>query len=377
MPKQYEMRKACFACTTPYQVLGAVSIVLEEKIDADIYVFGTFSDYLETAKRLEHLCIFKNVFPVNCDKTLFLGKKKKGIIVDTQAFFQVAFPDHYVSEYLDRGIAYETFYSSSRAHVKILLQRVLQKRNPQMRIVIYDDGLGSYIEESHVLQTSKKRKRIENLLGWYIFNPDLITIQLYLPQIAKIPQELSRCPVSQMPRLDWNKTEKRGIIKAIFGISDSVKYTERIILFDNVRGSLARRSMFEKIDECYNNIISIAGEENVLFKGHPRSVESPSIQIKTIRERGVSMEVFYSEMSDLDSRILIAYNSTAAYTPKMLFNKEPWVINIHRIVGPPLQGSSEALYQTFLPTYEKKEKMLAPNTMEELRQMLDTALKVR
>ena len=46
-------REACFACTTPYQVMGAISIALQEKLKADIYIFGMFPRYKEVADRLE------------------------------------------------------------------------------------------------------------------------------------------------------------------------------------------------------------------------------------------------------------------------------------------------------------------------------------
>lgn len=371
---KYTIKKACFACTTPYQVIGAISIVKSEHLQADIYIFGTFPDHDLLSARLRELNIFQNVYAVDSEKINLLGKGQASVEIQTQALFQVAFPQIYVREFLRDDTAYETFYSSSRAHTKLLLQRVLKKRNPEMKTVIYDDGLGSYLEDSHVLRPSKMRRRAEKILGWNLFDPKTVSIQLYLPEIAHIPQELKDCQLREMARLDWQAPENKVILKRLFGISETEKYRERVILFDNVRGATSRREMFEKVDRCYQTILDVVGEKNVLFKAHPRSYEKPSLMLHCIEKQATSMEVFYADMEDLESRVLIAYNSTATYTPKLLFGKEPWVINLHRIVGPPLQKNSEILYQTFLPTYQNKEKLLAPNDMDELKKMLAYAL---
>ena len=370
----YQYRNACFVCTTPYQVIGAVSIVKSEGIEADIYIFGTFSNHVDLAARLRALNIFKNVYVAENDRTNFFGKGKSKAATMLQMLFQVTFPDRAVSGFLADGVAYETFYTSSRAHGKILMQTVLQKRNPEMKIVIYDDGLGSYLEESHVLTASRTRRRVEKALGRELFDTKHVSIQLYLPEIAKLPETLQGCSITEMPRLDWNLPENIRILKEISGTADSESYSERVILFDNVRGLKNRVEMFRKVDDCYRAIIDVAGYDNVLFKGHPRSVETPDMDMRAVDKQGVPMEVFYAEMEDLGSRILVAYNSTAAYTPKLLFGKEPWIIHLHRIVGPPLQENSETLYQTFLPTYSDPGRLLVPNDTEELKRMLFSIL---
>lgn len=373
--RTYDLHKACFACTTPYQVLGAISIVRAEKLNADIYLFTMFAGCTELAQRLEKMRLFENVVVVDCDKDGLLGHGYANSLVHVRAFLQVAFPERYLRGSVGKDIAYERFYSSSRAHVKLVLQKVLQKRNPRMHIVVYDDGLGSYLVDSHVLRTSSLRKKAEKFLGWDLFVPNQVSIQLYLPEIAQLPPELKQYPVSQMPCIEWNIPDERELIKLVFGDAGSNQYPEKVILFDNVRGDESRKHMFEQIDQCFAEIVDLAGKDQVAYKPHPRSHEKSPVPCHEITEKGTPMEVLYSEMCDLESRILIAYNSTATYTPKLLFGLEPWVINLHRIVGPPMQENSETLYQTFLPTYNDKSKLLAPNSIQELREILERILK--
>ena len=53
------MSKACFACTTPYQILGAVSIAAAGQAPADLIVFGMFDGYEALAGRIRETGLFR------------------------------------------------------------------------------------------------------------------------------------------------------------------------------------------------------------------------------------------------------------------------------------------------------------------------------
>ena len=106
MHRKYEMRDACFVCTTPYQILGAVSIACEEKVKGDIYVFGTFSGYKEIADRLDRLELFENVYKVDCKEMNFFGKGLSKAEVKARIIFQMIFPNRCFKGVLDDDIAY-------------------------------------------------------------------------------------------------------------------------------------------------------------------------------------------------------------------------------------------------------------------------------
>ena len=375
MRKTTVTRDACFACTTPFQVVGAINIARSGCFPggADIWLFDTFPNCGELAGNLRDLGLFDHVYEVDCGKISFFGKGKSAVSVQARAFIQEVLPGRYVK--VEKGLAYNAFYSSSRAHVKTILLNELLKRNPEMKITVYDDGLGCYLEQSHVLRTSKRRQKAERLLGLKLFDPKKMNLMLYLPEIARLPEELRGCPVEEMPRLNWHGEEEKKLLKKIFGVSDAERYDEKVILFDNVRGAKGREEMFRGVDECFRVIVETAGYDNVVYKPHPRSVKEPEAEMKRVTSTGTPMEVLYAEMEDLSSRVLVAYNSTATYTPRMLFGEEPWVINLHRIVSSSLQEASETLYQTFLPTYRNRERLLAPGSMEELKEILERILR--
>ncbi len=372
MKNEYTKRQACFACTTPYQVIGAISIVLSEKLEADIFICDTFSGCVELSDRLDDMKIFQNVYCVSYnDIKPGLIKMPSKLASCLIPLLQIIQPERYISRILSEDVAYETFYMSSRAHIKMLLCSVLKKRNAEMKIVFFDDGLGSYQENSHALNAGRWYRWSESMLGMNkILNPKLISIQLYLYKMAQLPQYLKNCPIRQMSRLNWNNEHENKLLKTLFGLENTKEHNEKIILFDNYRDSKSRIEMFKKIDVCFQKVFDLAGADNILFKGHPRSLVTPRIPFTNIAKQGLPMEVIYSDMDDLESRILIAYNSTAVYTPKMLFGKEPWVICLHRIVGTAPQENPEGIYQMFLSEYKTPQKLLAPNSIEELQNIL-------
>lgn len=73
--KQYRNREACFICSSPYQIIGAIGIVKSEKLDADLYVTGEFPGYDVLAHKLEKYGIFSNVFMASNLAVRGRGKK--------------------------------------------------------------------------------------------------------------------------------------------------------------------------------------------------------------------------------------------------------------------------------------------------------------
>ena len=60
------LKEACFAVTTPYQLIGAIALQIEYNLDSDIYIFGMFAEYNLIASKLESYNIFDKVIAVDC-----------------------------------------------------------------------------------------------------------------------------------------------------------------------------------------------------------------------------------------------------------------------------------------------------------------------
>ena len=354
-------RQACFACTTPYQVMGALSITKSKKLDADIYIFGMFSDYENVAERLLAYNIFANVYAINAEA--FRAPGRKGALLQMTKCREI------VSSFLPKNVAYDFLYASSRAHIKNLLLHELLRRNKQLRIIVYDDGLGMYSKNSHVLNTTKVRGIAEKLFGWNLYTPERMSFMVNMPELFEKPDSLRLCEVQQMPRLPWT-AENRQLLMDVFGANDEDIIKERVIVFDSLRGFDSERDKkMKELDAYFAFAVDSFGKENAIMKPHPRSKEKTTADMKLYSNTSVPMEVLYAGMGNLDEKVLITYASSAVYTPKMFFDAEPWVINLFRITDNVNGQVSEweETYLKFKSIYREPDKVMAPENEEEFR----------
>ena len=360
-------REACFACTTPYQVMGAVGIALQEKLEADIYIFGTFRGYAEVADRLRELEIFQTVHAV--DPRVYYRIPTRG-----NAVVQMARCRETVSAFLPQDVVYGALYASSRAHVKNLLLHELLRRNRDLRLVVYDDGLGMYARDSHVLNTTGIRRAAERLLGWDLYRPSRMRFLVNLPELFEAPEGFADCPVAPMPRLPWT-AENRSLLMRVFGVEEDDFIRERVIIFDSLRGwDSDRDRKMRDLDGCFSQAADFFGRDNVILKPHPRSLAVSTADIRLYGKTAVPMEVLYAAMDDLDDRVLITYASSAVYTPRMFFDAEPWVVNLFRITDSVDGGVSEweETFRKFRRVYREPARVMAPENPERFRECLNT-----
>lgn len=358
--KKYDYKDACFACTTPYQVIGAISITICNQLDADLYIFGMFPNYNIIAEKIKKYNYFSNVHTIDCSKIVAASR--------LEGFWQMLFAESTVNKYLPKKVAYHSYYSSSRALPKTILQHVLLKRNSDMNHVIYEDGMGTYIKNSHPLNVTKLKSIAERILGWNLDDPNKISIMAYIPELVEVPEYLKGHTVEQMPRLNFNK-KIIDMFEDVFNINQSDHIKEKYIIFDTLR--LKDDKKFKTLDKCYEIIAECVGISNVINKPHPRSRVSNNSNISVYQNQEIPMEILYANMSDLDQKVLISFTSSAVFTPKILFNKEPQVISLHRIFKESTMSMLfEEVYKKFKETYTDMDKVSAPESIKELKETI-------
>lgn len=354
--------KACFACTTPYQLMGAISIAQSKDIKGDLYVFGMFSGYDEIAERIKDYNIFREVIPVDCSRFRSLPTSRY--------LFHMFNYHREVLYFLPSHISYDIMYISSRAHVKLLMRHELEHRNPKMRYVMFEDGLGTYSADSHVLNSSKLRRIIEKILGWDTFKPGLTVMMATHPELVTLSKKMSGISIEKMPSFRWS-SENRKMLLDIFSVNNMNFINERVILFDVTRGTYKEDLGVNVglLDKCYQLMSNNFGYDSVVCKPHPRSKTKTEASVKEYQQKGVPIEILYASMDDLDSRILVGTFSTALFTPKMMFDKEPIVICLYKMVWP---GNHELppLYEKLCNMYQHRERIIAPKNIEELKVFL-------
>lgn len=352
----------CLTCTTPYQLMGAISIVQGLKLEADLYLFGMFSGYDRIAERLEKYHVFHRVISVDCAKFKSLSLIK--------GLWQTINSRRAVSSFLASETVYDVFYSSSRAHVKLLLRRELERRNPELCFVTFEDGLGTYSAQSHELNSSRLRRLVNAVLGWDSFKPSKTIMMVTHPELFELPKRLKTVPIKKMPSVVGTESNRRMFLD-VFDAHEEDIIKERVILFDVTRGIYKNDLGVDTnmLDESYQMVVDKFLYDNVVCKPHPRSIVKTKVAVKEYIKTGIPVEILYAGMPDLEERILIGTFSTALFTPKMMFDKEPTIVCLHKMVWPS-NKKIPPVFEKLCKMYNHKDRIFAPENLNELKTYL-------
>ena len=369
MSKEKTVRQACFLCTTSFQIWGAVSLQLANRLKADIIVFDDLNGYREIAEGLQQTGLFENVIPVDFYGSLKNKKDNRPAIIR-----RMLTAERYVSRWIDKQTVYESLYTSSAAVSKSVFMRVLTKRLDRVGIVIYDDGIGSYQEKGRIKKGSQKFQRVKKMLGWQelLQNPDRIL--LYEPELYQAEDGVR---VEPMPKIALTP-ENKAVLRRIFGEEEeNLQFPQQVVLFDTFRLPNRKKEEEDRLDQVFCGIAEICGEDRVILKEHPRSLARSRAEVARLSRAGVPMELLYAHQEDLQDKILVALNSTALFSPKMLFDKEPYLVLLYKLTSddPAVREKRDALYGKLTGMYSRADRILIPETEDELREFLKSRLK--
>ena len=83
-------------------------------------------------------------------------------------------------------------------------------------------------------------------------------------------------------------------------------------------------------------------------------------------------------MDDLNNKLFISIHSTACFSAKMLFDKEPYVILFYKLGDDEVTHVTEEFEQIvmrFKNSYSDPDKVMIPNNIEEFKEAVRTYVK--
>ena len=276
--------------------------------------------------------------------------------------------DRKVREILIPDTQYKRIYISSKAYTSRLVQFHCEKYNLNTEFILYDDGLGSYINKKLISPSL-----LDCIVRWIAFRK-ILGIQsdkriLYFPELyEKIHPECDRNLISRI------QTEKltvyRSVINRIFGYKDELRMKETVIVLDHPREGLSEKQN-ALLEDAYNIIIENYGTENVLFKLHPRDKRPLLEGRKYYNDTSLPFEILCMN-TEMEDKILVSVMSTAVITPKLMFGQEPKIILLYKILDGISKGQEEIgnIVNTCGELYMCSGKVLVPESVEMLQETL-------
>lgn len=363
--------RACYFCTTPYQIIGAISLAEDRKEKADLYIVGQFSSFKTIAKKIQQQNIFHNIITINESDVLGTVKTQKNKIIKKFQMFTYYLKIKKIGEEIvGKDKSYHKMYFSSQAFIiRLVYFYFLNYRNP-MEFIRFDDGVGSYYN-NNLFETKSIDKFLRRILFGnkaISFNYDLL---LYMPELARKSQNESSVSLRPMPRISSGESSIKSL-NAIFDYTEKDDIKENVIIYDTMKEAVYGEKGARYLEDLYEIIGNALQNQNVIIKSHPRSQDRTVNNIKQYGNHVIPSEVLYLNM-EMENKVLITSNSTAVVTPKLLLGKEPTIILLYKIMNKvsEVHKDEDDFFQRFKNTYHDKHKFFIPENLEELNNILD------
>lgn len=363
-------RDSCYFCTSTFQIFAILSLACERKENSDLYIDPQFSDAELFAKRIEDTGIFDSVKLIDSDsiykKYMSYGPGVKNHLQIANSYLHV---EDIARNILIENVAYKHLFLSSKAYLPRMVQLYYLKSKRLFTTFYFDDGTGSYGQER-----AYRIKFTDKCLRWILFGKKAISIKndryVFSPCLYSALNEKQDFEVRPIKRV-WEDVKGKELINKVFGIINKPEIRERAIILDQPKDELFSRDDAQILNGIYKDIAQVIGFNNTVIKKHPRSSAEEYIGIKEFQNTGIPFEV-YCLNSEMNKKIIISYSSTAVATPKVLFDQEPIVIVLCKLIKT-IKGEKnlfEDYFQAVQSTYRDPKRFYIPEDVESLNTIL-------
>lgn len=355
---------ACIFASTKYQIINAIHIQMLKGFSTDLYIIdkGLYSDCMEIANRIKKEKIFNNTVYIDAKKLVSFSKYHYiNSLVACLNYRKI------VCSYL-LPKKYNIMLFCTNSLIERLTKIYFVQSGSGTRILLYDEGVGSYTGEYE-----RKRLNADKLLRRMLFKKDASRVYynklLYVPELYYRYGDSRYGKISKIPAINKDCAEI-GIYSRVFEMESKTAIYEKMILMDinpqkllNAEGKSCYCNLLRRINSLYHS--------NIIFKSHPSYLVKNCEEAKYYEYSNIPFELVIAN-SDIENKILISINSTSLITPKILFNQEPIIILLNKIMRDYLIQKDEdnfSFWERVQRIYDPN-KLYIPKTEKELLSIL-------
>lgn len=351
-------------CTsTPYQTLNAIimrlSVYNHDNVDLYYRNFSKYSDFILSQLRSER--IFDNIFEWNFCKT------SNSIFYVNQTIQQCFFPRSYVTSQTKNNLDYNKQYDKMSITVGNFYEIALIKSFHCDSIFTYEDGFISYSAD---YLHSHNRGKIWNLLnGRFLKKIKPQTLFLHRPEFYGGNSKEHACQIPEYYSLDSSACK---MIDRIFGYRSNDDYSNsRVVFLTQPWNEVASNAI-----DVNEEIFRILNNYRFIIRKHPRDNYQYCFDTNIVIDEGGSWELTSLDVIG-EKHILIAMNSTSQLIPKLLSNKEPYLIytyKMYKIHNEEFLKNAEIMVKKAKLMYNNNNKIYVPNTIEDFRSIINSLI---
>lgn len=356
------MERYAICCETPFQLLNAFNYAVNhshENVELDLYIRKDFWLGSDLIARIEEVNIFDRVFVFEYrNNDLYTGKK-----LNIEKLQRTFFPVRYINSRILNGKAYLKYDLIFVAYLQPFEYGLLIA-NDSAKLIYYDDGMASYMN-NYPLEGFGRSRKILKLLGKNdnFYRPEKLYInnlQFCNDPITENVEEFF--PLSKADAEFWKK------IDYVFQYSQSGFYEKNKTIFLSMPNDLESEIFAEHVD----TILSLlCGERNCAVRPHPRDTRKFDDSVNVDRNNDLWELVSLRELQN--DNCLISIFSTAQFTPKMIYDKEPYLIFLYKLFGDVFKMTDKmsGMIDVIRSHYSDPSKIIVVNDTDELVKALD------
>ena len=362
-----------FFCDTPFQVFVCLHIQLHNKNDADIFILNSFKNARNVVENIKQCGLFRRAVLVEDD--FFVNTKTYNKftirIKKIGMYFKV---DSIAKKYLGENIIYKNIYCTCNEIFSRLIRLFYVKRKIPADTFLFDEGLGSY--DGHFERINILDKIARNIIFGEKASLQDFKLYLFSPELY-YDYENRKESIVKIARIDDIDKSYNEVYRDIFECQLFVK-KQKCIFFDAIRDDVCFENNAEQEMQYYYELIEQKlGYKNILMKQHPRAKKNYPHKCEAYGMIDYPIELDYLCV-DIEKYVLISFSSSAVFTPKIIFDKEPYVLMLNNLNESLFKYSDEVNKTSarIKELYRDKGRVMLPKNKDELMSCLDKLYKV-
>lgn len=364
-------KRYLFICSTRYTTFNSINLVLNnpDKYNgkSDLALFHQTDETKKLSENLKKSGIFSAIydFPfINNLNTIYL------IIV----FIFPRFILHRLSLNKDSISLiknhYHTIYSQN-----LLYATLFKLINKKSNTYLIEEGLSSYTSRTlDVTRRSFFYRLLKKTNLDHFFLADIKGQLLYKP-------ELFCGEKGNMNYLSINEPKHRTTFNSIFQYKANDLYTSNQFVYLGTPyyglrklisdPSIVDKSLEERCKSIVDDSMQILKRSSFVYRVHPIEKIDNNFYEKFCKlDKYQNMWEIECQNSITSDHILMSFFSTASFTPKLLYGKEPYLIFLDRLTGYDFLNSGN-LILGLKSLYKKPEKIMQPKSIDELFKIIE------
>lgn len=356
---------SAFIVWTPLHLFNALQYILSNNLigKCDLYYVSQSSSMEEYYINARRIRVFRKIYYTNIERVRKNQKvwESVGVLISPKVYIRHIFGQNAVNNR----------YAEVFLSVPTRLNDAIIWSNSYDDVVGYDDGIGSYIGNLYSIDLGRKYSLTRKILRREEYQISMSFINS--PNLRTGADD----GVKYKRLLKRKLTEKeRKSIREVFGYRNST-FEKYVYLNQPIQELSKDRDITQVERQVVRALKDIIGNE-IRIRMHPRTNDTRIYSGMIVDTDSNMWELKCSEGSIGDSSVLISSFSTAQFSPKFLFDKEPYVIFTYKLYDSVFDSEvitrMNQMVEKLRTTYRDKEKITVLSTLEELPEKINGIL---